>query len=418
MALPATYDVRWSYDFDDHLMNIGWFATRGWTWIPLEICRTAYHPPLYYVLAAALTGLGVSLQGLGMFSALAGCLRFALLLLGLELLLPGRRVARLAALALAAVLPASVQLDGMVTNEGLSCLLCTVALLLVVPLFSRGGGARWRWALTLGAVLGLALLVKVSALMIVAAIGAAALVEAARDRSAGRLRRFAPLIAGLAVTAAVSGFYFVHNQRAYGKLVLSGFDGPEHARTARFDAIPYLRRRPLWFYAAVGLQPVAQFWTPLIASTFVDYYNFAYAPYPDPSAPQELANFRPLRPDVLAVSRPSMAAGALVAATTLFAWCVALAGVWRRREWGRLALLFVPLFALAGQLHFSVKYPVDSEGMIKATYLQFAAAPLFALFGLAVAWLWSRPPWGRVLACVELAAVAAIGVYSWYCRLI
>ena len=173
-------------------------------------------------------------------------------------------------------------------------------------------------------------------------------------------------------------------------------------------------------YAPVGLRPVAQFWTPLVASTFVDYYNFAYAPYPDPSAPHQVANAngRPLRDDVLAVSRASMIAGTLVAATTLAAWCVALAGVCRRREWGRLALLLVPLFALVGQLHFSVKYPVDSEGMIKATYLQFAAAPLFALFGLAVAWLWSRPPWGRALAGVEIAAVAAIGVYSWYCRLI
>jgi hypothetical protein len=433
MALSATYDVRWSYDFEDHLHSIGWFATRGWSWMPLDWARTAYHPPLYYAFAAFLTGHGVGIQGLGMVSVVAGCLRFALLFFGLELLLPDRRAARLGALALAAVLPASVQLDGMVTNEGLSCLFSTVALAILIPLFGARGRARYYWAAALGLTLGLALLVKVSALVILAAAGVAAGLEALREKEGGpraRLRRLAPFALGLAVLGATSGWYFVHNQRAYGKAVISGFDGADAYRAAPYEGIPYLRKRPLsffvgwtpaifgWPYAPVGIKPSAQFWTPLVASTFVDYYNFAYAPYPDPAGPHELGNFRPLRHDVRAVSRFSMIGGTLIALATLAAFFPVLAGVWRRREYGRLAFLLAPLFAIAGQLHFSVKYPIDSEGMIKGTYVQFAAAPLYVLFGLAVAWLWSRRPFGRALAVAQLAAVAAVAYYTIYCRLI
>ena len=80
-------------------------------------------------------------------------------------------------------------------------------------------------------------------------------------------------------------------------------------------------------------------------------------------------------------------------------------------------MLAVPVLAVVGQLHFAVKYPIDSEGMVKAIYLQFAAAPLCATFGVAVAWLWRRRR-ARILAVVELAAVAAVAVYAIACRLL
>ena len=47
-------------------------------------------------------------------------------------------------------------------------------------------------------------------------------------------------------------------------------------------------------------------------------------------------------------------------------------------------MLLAPPLAIAGLLYFTIAHPFDSEGVIKATYVQFGCAPLYGLFGLAV----------------------------------
>jgi hypothetical protein len=80
-------------------------------------------------------------------------------------------------------------------------------------------------------------------------------------------------------------------------------------------------------------------------------------------------------------------------------------------------MLAIPLFAVLGQLHFAVQYPIDSEGMVKSIYVRFGAAPLCATFGVAVAWLWKRRS-PRALAALELVAVVAVAVYAIGCRIL
>ncbi|HEX8952954.1 MAG TPA: hypothetical protein VF945_13955 [Polyangia bacterium] len=425
VAMNVSYDVRWSYDFDDHWAYIEHLAHQ-WSWMPLAESRAAYHPPLYHALAALAVRAGAGVQAIGWISIGSGCARLMLIFWGLERWLDESRAARLAALALAAVLPASVHVDGMLTNEALNGLLGTAATLLAARYFVVDGAARWRRGLELGAVVGLALLVKVSALVILGAVALVGIVEAVRAHDAARAR---PLAAVVVAAALVSGAWFAHCRAAHGKWILSGFDGADAPRAVGHLDQPYWRRRPLGFYvgfaphifaapyAPTGLAPRADFATPLFASAFVDYYNYGYAPYPAELDSALRGNYRPLRRDVLALSRVSIAGGALVAVATLagFVGCVVVC--WRRRDWPRLAMLAVPALAVAGQLHFAVKFPIDSEGMVKAVYLQFAAAPLCATFGVAVAWLWQRRR-TRALAVAELAAVAAVAVYAIACRFI
>ena len=244
---------------------------------------------MYYALAALALRAGATVQQLGWISIASGCARLMLILYGLERWLAEDRAARLVALAIAAVLPASVHADGMVTNEALNALVGTAATLLAARYFATSGAPRWRRALELGAVVGLALLVKVSALVILAAVGLVAIVEAVRTGEAARARPFA----AVAIAAAlVSGAWFAHCRAAYGRWIVTSFDGGDAHRAAPYRGTPYLRRRPLRFYvgfaphvfadpyAPTGLAPHADFATPLFASTFVDYYNYGYAPYP------------------------------------------------------------------------------------------------------------------------------------------
>ena len=189
------------------------------------------------------------------------------------------------------------------------------------------------------------------------------------------------------------------------------------------------RRRPPHFYVGfsprifvapyspTGIQPRAELWTPLFASTFIDYYNYGYAPYPADLDTSVRGNYKPLRADVLALSRVAIAGGALVAVATLAGWLGCVIAGWRRRWYAQLVMLAVPALAILGQLHFAVKYPIDSEGMVKGVYLQFAAAPLCATFGVAVAWLWRRRR-ARALALAEVAALLAVAVYAIGCRLL
>jgi hypothetical protein len=67
--------------------------------------------------------------------------------------------------------------------------------------------------------------------------------------------------------------------------------------------------------------------------------------------------------------------------------------------------------AVAGQLHFAWQFPFDKQGMVKGHYLQFVAPVFCTVFGVAVAWLWQRGGWLRVIAVLEGASLLSILVY-------
>lgn len=135
-----------------------------------------YQPPLYYVLAAGLLRLTGHarldesaipvLHGLGWA---AGLLQCAALLAGLRLLFPDRRRPVLVGLLLGAFLPVQLYMFQYVTNEPLSAALTSVAVFLALRILHREDPSARSHAL-LGAVLGLAMLAKFSALIPLAVI--------------------------------------------------------------------------------------------------------------------------------------------------------------------------------------------------------------------------------------------------------
>jgi hypothetical protein len=300
-----------------------------------------------------------------------------------------------------------------------------VALLLGAHALRTTGAARWRYATLTGVVVGLQLLTKVSALATIGALGLGALLEMVhrQDRWEGRLRRFVPWLGGLLVVGAVSGWYFARNERLYHKAFLSGFDGLDTGYLAETQKTPYLDRRTLGFFLdwrsdifrypyASGPAGSGRFWPVLVTSTFVDYYNYGFS-----STFQRTSPKGPVPRTTFQFSIASAIGGATIALATAVAWIVAFLTTWKRKEVVRPLFLFMPLIAVMGQMHFGVKYPVDLVGPIKGIYMQFASTPLYALFGLAVAWLWKRP-WLRPLAMLELAALGAVAAYTIYCRVV
>jgi hypothetical protein len=101
----------------------------------------------------------------------------------------------------------------------------------------------------------------------------------------------------------------------------------------------------------------------------------------------------------------------------MIAWLVAALAVLRSKNVGSLLILLVPLIALLGQLHFAVKFAIDAQGAINGAYIQFAAIPLYGLFGLAATRGWKRGLPGKLSIAFHTVAFATVAIYCLYARL-
>jgi hypothetical protein len=431
-SMSWSYDQSWTYDADGHWAVIVWMLEHHRV-PPVEAVLHAFHPPLYYATAAFLHAHGVSREGLAWVSIACGSLRLAIIWVGLELYLPASRVARLAALSLAAVLAASVHLDGMVYPEAMSGLWVAAALLLVPLAFRAPPARRWRWAAAAGVLLGLGMLTKISCVVAVGSIGAAALLEFAFSGVPWRQRvlRALPWAGMLAIILVISGWYFARNVRDYGRPFVTSFDLPsQHWLVAPVENVPVLDRRSLgffvqwdpavyvWPYYPAGVLPYSRFFPVAVASTFVDYWNFSFSGL-DPATPAPMHDWlqnRPITPTLLTASQYAVVGGTLIFIATLAGWGFAAWSAVRRRDFGLMALLMVPALTLASALQFATAQPVDHYGVVKGVYLQFGAPPLHAAFGVAVAWA-SRARWRWPLFSMLLGALWLVAAYTVWCRL-
>jgi hypothetical protein len=429
LSMALTYDARIGYDFNSHWPYIQYLVARH-ELPPLAYNAAAYHPPLYYLVAAFVVAHGLGAGALGWLAALWGMIRLGLVWVGLERCLPESRLARVVALALAAVIPPAVLIDGMITNETLFMLLSAAVLVVAPAAIAATRAGRVGPMVGLGLLAALAMMSKISASVLVMSVGAAVALEIARARPSRwpALRaRALPIIGAAVVLACLTGPFFVRNQILYGKMSPTGYEGSLKPNQAVYEGIPYFERRPLAFYVGwtpeiyvhplfpTGLKPNPRFFPVLIATTFNDYYVYGY------SGGGMYGRRNWVSAAGVTLGCLSVAGGTLIALVTTMAWFGAVRRLWRRRRDGepdpRFALLLVPLIGLLGQLHFAVKYPNDNFGPIKGAYLQFVAPVLCAMFGVGIAWMWRR---GRRLwragAVVALGGLALVAVYSLHAR--
>jgi hypothetical protein len=429
LSLISNFDYRWGYDSEAHWQVIDWmvhFRTAPNT----ETLFEAYHPPLFYGLAAWLIDHGWTRPMLKAIPISCGLVRLVLTWIGLELYLPRFRWARFSALALAAVLPVSIHMDGMIFAEGLSCLFHLIAILLIPLAFRREGLPRIHLTVWLGFLMGLALLTKISALIMLAALGLTVVFEFFLSRRPLRYRlgRAWPWLGTVAIVVAMGSWYFAQNVRQYDKPIVASFDLPADAwRIAPALRKPVLDRRTVGYvigwgdeifkypYFPSGLAGRFRFFPTLLATAVVDYWDFGFSGFdrtkPEtPNPPMVHPWFNPES------SRAAIMGGFIVMLATLAAWVVALVRTLKNRQMGYVALLLLPFFAVLGALQFAVSFPADHNGIIKATYLMFAAPPLFALFGLAVEWT-VRSPLRWPAFALLMASLLALGWYSTLSRI-
>ncbi|NLO74825.1 MAG: glycosyltransferase family 39 protein [candidate division WS1 bacterium] len=168
-------------------------------------------PPLYHALAAGLWRLvGPTVTGARLICTLCGLLMVWLTWkLACELLPHAPPTIPLCAAALVAFVPMNLYMCSVVNNDALANLLVTLGLLLLWQALARGPTpAR---LLTLGAVCGLALMSKSTALCLLVMVLLALALRPTRWPL--KLRWIALALGGLLL---VAGWWLVHNQLLYG----------------------------------------------------------------------------------------------------------------------------------------------------------------------------------------------------------
>lgn len=176
-------------------------------------------------------------------------------LLGLEIW-PERRYMAWGAAALVAFTPQFLYLSGSVNNDNLIAPLCTLVVWLLAGLLR--GKASSKRLVALGALMGLALLTKWTALALLPLAGLALGYRAWRSRSWAQLLHEGALVFGLA--ALLSGWSFVRNQVLYTDPLGLGAKWeifpPRSPRPTWLDLIREIPRKEISFWACFGWENV------------------------------------------------------------------------------------------------------------------------------------------------------------------
>lgn len=163
---------------------------------------------------------------------------------------PNRRDMALGALAFVAFHPMFLYLSGAINNDNLITFWGACTTWGLMRLLRRG--FSWPHSLTLGAILGLALITKITAFFLFPAVGVGLLLAARKGRAWRKLWRMG-LAMGLSVLL-LAGWWFARNWWLYGEVTGTG------ALLSGIEGITYPVRPTLWqgFRAVVRFQK--SFW--------------------------------------------------------------------------------------------------------------------------------------------------------------
>ena len=199
-----------------HFTYIWWFAatqspplaTEGWSF---------FHPPLYYAFMASVWHLLSMIDpvvrlkiGTGIIAA-AGIAQAGVAYLIVRRSVPDNRVAQLLAIGIMLFLPLQIFSAGYLGNERLNAVFCGTSLLTLMWLMDRPVLSR---AAVFGALLGLAMLVKFTALAIVSGSCAALFFSFLFRRD--YLQGFKVLLVVGVTMLSICGWFYVNNFERYG----------------------------------------------------------------------------------------------------------------------------------------------------------------------------------------------------------
>lgn len=388
--------ARLGFDADGHLDVIDFIqrhhrlprADQGWE---------AHQPPLYYAISAALlaaAGLTVSDPGavwvLRGLTFACGIAQVLLVFAAVRLLVPRRPFAQAMALLLAGFLPAHLYLAHYPSNENLFAPLATATLVLTLLLLRRRRPG-WRAHAGVGVCLGVALLAKLTALLLVPAV-LAALLWPRGERGGGRRTRVAGAAVTLAACLAVGGWPFAWRWVEFGSPLIGNWG-------YSLEWWQHPGYRTLDQYVRFGRALVAP-WYAGFASVWDGLYSTLWG---DGMAAGRIA-VRDGAPWNQGLMTVGFALAAVPTAAIAFGSMLAVRRLVRRFEARWLLAVGAAVFLGGGWLLMTLR--VLSFAQAKAFYVLPAVAPAAAALALAAAWIAHRP-WLRAIFAASMVLWAA-----------
>ncbi len=187
-----------------------------------------FHPPLYYVISAVVLSLfnlttadPSAILLLRALTMLFGIAQFVLVFAALRLIFPNRPNLQLVGGGLAAFLPMQLYMSHYPTNETLAALLVSASLYFALRM-AKTGAATWKSYCVLGLLIGVALLTKATAVLVVPFIVLALVRQLTRERAS--VTRWAGTLGSMLLIATlICGWHYIRVSQ-YGSPLIGGSD--------------------------------------------------------------------------------------------------------------------------------------------------------------------------------------------------
>jgi hypothetical protein len=398
IPLNIGFDVEFHYDYISYILDKGTLplATEGWQ---------MFQSPLYYLISALLQFLlspffsenSVQFM-LRSIPLVCGALQVQLTYQALRYVFPARKDLQVLGTVLGGLLPMNLYISQTVGNEPLAGVLSAAAIVLVLGIMHHDAGpVPKRKFVFLGIVAGLALLAKVTALLLIPAIVLAVIHVMARKGEPAK-RITVGILTVLLSVVVVSGWYYLRNWIELGTPFIGGWDASRGIvwwqdpgyRTIR-DFISFGRSLTHPVYSAV-----AGFWDSIYSTFWMDGFIGS-----------ETYEHRP------PWNYQFMLSGALLSlpfAVAMLAGFMTVISRPRAAQPGQLFSAYCIALFFAALLYLYATVPIYSTA--KATYT-LGLIPCYAIIGVTGLDVLSRNRYGRAIA-YALLICWAVAAYSSY----
>jgi hypothetical protein len=254
-------------------------ATEGWQ---------MFQPPLYYFLSAvfyrplhALLDPETTIRILKLISLLCGALQVEICYRIMKYAYPERQSLRVIGTILGGLLPMNLYMSQSLGNEPLAGCLTALLILLACRISSDNPGATQNTEILMGLTLGLAMLTKVTPVLIVLPLlifVSAGILKRSGPTGEGirSTARFAALFLGIAL--AVAGWYYLRNRIEMGRFFVGGWDA--FREIVWWQDPGYRTIQQCYTFGESLLYPVYSsiygFWDAIYSSFWADGYLSAY----------------------------------------------------------------------------------------------------------------------------------------------
>ncbi|MEE3327809.1 MAG: glycosyltransferase family 39 protein [Myxococcota bacterium] len=364
------YRTRLGFDSVENVEYIE-MLMNNWALPSPDAAWATSHPPFFYYLFAGL-GRGLNLIGeagwllvsIPLVGGLASLLIAGLAASMVKRLDAEKKERALIALFLFLFLPVQIYLSAMVNEEILAAFFVSCALWLTVVPAARpegeGGDPSYARIVSIGIMGGLALLTKLSGVLVIAAIGSAWMISGWKNRNVTEaLRR--TLLMG-AVAGAIGGWFYIRNFFLYGYL----YPQDLALHSIMFEMPPGSRTFLAYLFIPLATWTDPQLLNPdLLGSVWGSTYTTLYF--------DGHRHFLPDSPGIGRVGTMLLILGILPLLASVFGFARGAIRAFREKESPELPMVLLTLFSVAGYIAFTYGNPWFAT--LKASYLLGLSLP-------------------------------------------